>query len=185
MSVIKHYYQRLRQKSQGWHHLSQLERHLFIQALVLFPCLYMALRFWGLQRVQGLLASRTPPIVQSVEIGAHIEGQTWQPSTQVSRDWVLAKTIDMVERAGWYLPELANCLRRSLVLWYLLRSQGIESDLKIGVRRSETGEFQAHAWVEYSDRVLNDRPDIHSLYAAFDGAVNDSSARWTNIRSIG
>jgi Transglutaminase-like superfamily len=173
MLGINRLYQGLHQKIQGWHQLSKLERYLFIQAIVLFPCLYMALRLWGLQRVQRILAARTQSFIQAAKADADRAQLGQSPS-----DLRLVQSIDIVDRAGWYLPKLANCLRRSLTLWYLLRCQGIESDLRIGVRRSDAGEFQAHAWVEHNGAVLNDRQDIHTLYAAFEGGVNNYAAQW-------
>ena len=46
------------------------------------------------------------------------------------------------------------CLRRALTMWWLLRRQGIESDLFFGVRRKNSGQFQAHAWLEYQGCAL-------------------------------
>ncbi len=66
-----------------------------------------------------------------------------------------------------YAPYKGNCLSRSLALSWLLRRQGIESDLRIGVRNHE-GEFQAHAWVECQSQVLNDASDVASRYRPFD-----------------
>lgn len=63
-----------------------------------------------------------------------------------------------------------NCLKKSLVLWYLLRCQGIVSELRIGVRR-EQGEFQAHAWVEYQGIVLNDTPNVRQHFAMFEHPI--------------
>jgi hypothetical protein len=52
-----------------------------------------------------------------------------------------------------------TCLHRSLTLWWLLRRQGVASELRIGVRK-EQGRFEAHAWVERAGVALNDRADI-------------------------
>jgi hypothetical protein len=75
-----------------------------------------------------------------------------------------------VDRAARFLPGHANCLDRSLCLWWLLQRQGWAPDLRIGVRKVE-GVLEAHAWVEEAGRPLNDFPDVHLRYAAFEGAV--------------
>jgi Transglutaminase-like superfamily len=63
-----------------------------------------------------------------------------------------------------------NCLSRSLCLWWLLREQGIESDLRIGVRNPDGG-FAAHAWIEYQGIVLNDRADVGRQFAPFEPSI--------------
>ena len=64
----------------------------------------------------------------------------------------------------------ANCLQRSLVLWCLLRRQGISTDLCIGARKAAAG-FEAHAWVQLDGAVLNDTGDMRERYAPFDRAI--------------
>jgi drug/metabolite transporter (DMT)-like permease len=61
----------------------------------------------------------------------------------------------------------ASCLRRSLLLWWLLRHDGIEAVLRVGVNR-DGGRLQAHAWVEYLGRPLNDVEDIARRFLPFE-----------------
>jgi len=44
-------------------------------------------------------------------------------------------------------PWRYTCLRRSVVLYHLLRRAGREVSLNIGVRKSGDGALQAHAWL--------------------------------------
>lgn len=55
--------------------------------------------------------------------------------------------------AGALYPGRALCLEQSLVLYYLLRRQGVAVKYCSGVIPRP---FQAHAWVEYKGDVLND-----------------------------
>jgi len=64
----------------------------------------------------------------------------------------------------------ANCLEQSLVLWWLLSRRGIPAELRIGARK-EAGRFQAHAWVELGNVVLNDSGEAHLHFAPFDGSI--------------
>ncbi len=76
-----------------------------------------------------------------------------------------------VRLAARNVPCRARCLEQSLSLWYLLRRRGVETSLRIGVRKSSTKTLQAHAWVELEGRPINDRPDIAKSYAAFEGPL--------------
>ena len=73
----------------------------------------------------------------------------------------------MVRAAAHYGIGNSSCLDESLVLWYLLRSQGVATSLRIGVRK-ENEEFAAHAWVEHEGVALNQKEEIHRHYVAFD-----------------
>lgn len=69
----------------------------------------------------------------------------------------------LVNIAAWRGAYKATCLRRSLVLWWMLRRRGSASQVRIGVRM-ENGEFTSHAWVERDGQVLNDAPDVGARY---------------------
>lgn len=70
-----------------------------------------------------------------------------------------------------------SCLPRSLTLWWILRQRGMDSEIRIGVRCQ--GELlEAHAWVEYQKVPLNDTPDVHRRYAAFDPIAWPQGATW-------
>jgi hypothetical protein len=58
-----------------------------------------------------------------------------------------------------------DCLPRSLMLCWLLRRRGIDSQLHIGVRKGN-GKMEAHAWVERNGVILNDQPDVNERFAA-------------------
>ncbi|PSB55401.1 lasso peptide biosynthesis B2 protein [Chamaesiphon polymorphus] len=136
--------------------LSECERSLLLQALGLLPLVAISVRLKGLQFTQGFLlrlplANRYAP---STVANAELERQVWT-------------TVRMVRVAVGYNSRWTNCLKQSLVLWILLRSQGIISVLRIGVR-TETDKFSAHAWVEYQGIVLNDTDDVHQRFQAFD-----------------
>jgi len=46
-------------------------------------------------------------------------------------------------------------LRRSLTSWWLLRWQGIPSDIRIGVNMTS-----GHAWLEHHGYIVNDHPEV-------------------------
>lgn len=57
-----------------------------------------------------------------------------------------------------------TCLRRALVLQYLLGRQGIAVDLRFGVQRQADG-ITAHAWLEYGGQPIGERRAIEKRYA--------------------
>lgn len=57
------------------------------------------------------------------------------------------------------------CLQRSAATTVLLRNAGIPAELVIGVQQLP---FKAHAWVEVSGEVVNDKPSVIELYAVLE-----------------
>ncbi|MGH9545984.1 MAG: lasso peptide biosynthesis B2 protein, partial [Terriglobales bacterium] len=57
-----------------------------------------------------------------------------------------------VRAVSRYVPR-ATCLTQALVLHILLRWEGLQSRIRIGVSK-DAGQFEAHAWVESQDRVV-------------------------------
>ena len=138
---------------QPWH-----SRWLSLQIFILLPLVSVMLRLIGFRRSYGVLAKSAP---------APSRADDWkilQPLT----DALLVALL--VERVANNAPYTAVCLSRSLVLWWLLRRQGIVSTLRIGVR-NDSCRFEAHAWVEYDGFVLNDTPTIQDSFAPFDASI--------------
>ncbi|PJF27237.1 MAG: hypothetical protein CUN53_04820 [Phototrophicales bacterium] len=67
----------------------------------------------------------------------------------------------LINKAGKRLPNI-TCLRRSLLVWWMLRWARLPSVLKIAVKHS--GGTTSHSWVEHDGIVINDAPDIALLY---------------------
>lgn len=58
----------------------------------------------------------------------------------------LAQWVDaLLRRLPW--PWRYTCLKRAVVLFYLLRCSGRPVTLHIGVKRSPEGRLEAHAWL--------------------------------------
>jgi hypothetical protein len=136
---------------------------------VLFPLLAVAIRRWGLRRVQGTLA------------------RTRRGRGPVDPELAL----DLAHRTAWLTevaaergPWPANCLQRSVTLWWFLHRRGIDADLRIGVRPRPgasslgTDRLEFHAWIEHRNVVLNEVPDIRRRFATFDRAIAPSGARF-------
>lgn len=129
--------------------LSWRERGLLAAALVLLPMTAAALRAGGFR---------------------HLRSQAAVPATrrrapgQPSEAAVTQSTARMVAAASHYGPYRATCLPQSLVLQWMLRRQGIGTELRFGVRRAG-GALDAHCWVEHQGRPLIDSPLVYSKFA--------------------
>jgi len=139
---------------------SALERSaqsLLLRAIVLLPVVSLSLRWRGFRATQAALERFRP--------NAKIE----QDAAAVSRRAAMAAhMVNAADRHGLVHP---SCLAKSLTLWWLLRREGIASDLRIGIRK-ENEKFEAHAWVEHDGAALNEPEEHHRHYAAFDGAFS-------------
>jgi hypothetical protein len=67
----------------------------------------------------------------------------------------LYTVILAIERISQFLvPLRINCLPQALVGHRLLRQQGFDVELKIGVLKNHGDQISAHAWLEYQGQVI-------------------------------
>lgn len=139
---------------------SALERPaqtLFLRALVVLPFVALSLRGRGFRATQATLQIFLSNVDQKCD------------SALVSKQAALAAhMVNAADRQGFVHP---SCLAKSLTLWWLLGRQGIDSDLRIGIRK-ENDKFEAHAWVERDGAALNEPDEHHHHYAAFDAGLS-------------
>lgn len=145
--------------------LSFAELRLLLVAPAALPAVALALRLWGLGPVQ-VWTTRRPPRVTP-------------PDTPEARIALAERLSWCVQVAAAYGPWPANCLQRSVVLGWFLHRRGLTGDLRIGVRKTDEGPLDFHAWVEHGGRVINDRRDVGTRYATFEGAIAPRSARFS------
>ena len=138
--------------------LAPSERGLFLRAIVLLAMIGIGLRLVSFRRIQGLLGS--------VNVAA---GKTLSPVDAATRACETAWIVAVAARHG---PYRANCLPTSLVLRRLLLRQGIQADLRVGVRKADDGRLDAHAWIEHAGQPLIDRSDVHQRFAPFDQPIH-------------
>ena len=53
----------------------------------------------------------------------------------------------------------SSCLEKSLFTYLIFGIHGLKTELKFGVNNT-TGDFSAHAWVEYRGTIVNDYPEV-------------------------
>lgn len=59
-----------------------------------------------------------------------------------------------------------NCFSTSLLLWFILKKQGLNSEIRIGTRKINN-EFKAHAWVEINNIPLNAGLKVRQKFHTF------------------
>jgi hypothetical protein len=128
-----------------WRDLPRGDRRAALVMAALVPLLHISVRVLDYQRTNRWLADRTPA------------PDTRRPPADALNRWVTATT-----RVQAYSPCPGNCLSRSLALWWMLRRDGVDATLQLGV--SLAGRFAAHAWVEANGQVLNDTQDVTTRY---------------------
>ncbi len=131
--------------------LSWPERRVVVAAVAWLPLFWLALRLVGFRRFQGWLQRGKAPAT-SIQ-------------NSVAFDEVF-RIGSLVNHAAHHAPFRATCLTRSLLLRWMLRRQGIDSQLRIGVRLNQ-GALGAHAWVEFTGIPINDRPEVSKEFAPF------------------
>jgi hypothetical protein len=140
--------------------LSPFERRTLYITVLLLPALKIAINVWSYRRVTAVLVRTS-------------QGRT----KATDPEQVIAGSVRIVRAAANYRALRATCLTRSMALWWLLRRQGIESEIRFGVKRGDDG-IAAHAWVEQGRRVLNDRADVRKTYAAFEFDASVNNLEW-------
>jgi hypothetical protein len=59
-----------------------------------------------------------------------------------------------VDRSSYYMLGQVKCLARALTTQVLMHQYGYLGQLQIGVVKAESGELEAHAWIEYQGKVV-------------------------------
>ena len=136
--------------------LSKPEKQVLIAASLLLPAFWIGLRLLGMRRFCTLIDR---PVAVT---GTTLPGE--DP----------AAIGTLVNIAGNHGPFPSTCLTRSLLLNWLLHRRGVNSQLRIGVRRTHD-KLEAHAWVEYQGWPVNDAQDVSERFAAFDGPLSPGS----------
>jgi hypothetical protein len=129
-----------------------------------------ALLRWKARTVLAALA--LPPLLSAMSFArlARWIGRRRPAPTKAPPEADLAEWTDGLLRR-WPPPWRYTCLRRSVVLYYLLRKAGLAATLHIGVRRDAEGAFVAHAWLTRGAALLFEPPssqaDQYRIIATF------------------
>jgi Transglutaminase-like superfamily len=144
----------------SYRRLSAGDRRLARETAAALLATRIGLRVGGLRRCKELLVRLAPLRTPGADVVLY-----GQPEMEAAR-----RVAAIQEAVSQHLPWQASCLEKSLVLWWQLGRRGIAAEMRIGARK-EAGRFEAHAWVELGNVVLNDSGDTHMHFATFDGTI--------------
>jgi hypothetical protein len=142
-----------------WERFKQLtftEMRLILSAFFLLPFLNFLLRVIGYTRLYHLIESLTP-IAEELPMTSR--------SLQISKS--IAHAVNIGANHGVYR---ATCLRRSLLVFWYLRSFNMACKIRFGVRLVN-GDLEAHAWVEWQDIVINDERDVIERFSVLENGL--------------
>ena len=123
--------------------LSASEWSLLLLSVFMLPLIAMLVRFSGYNRTKALL-------------NKCISTRSGHDNLQQAGSDQAYSIARMVSVASRYGPWRANCLKQSLLLWWLLARRGLESEIRFGVWKEADEDFEAHAWVEFNGFNLCD-----------------------------
>jgi hypothetical protein len=131
--------------------LSWKDRGFLLSSVVLLPVAHLALLILGYHRLQAMIDALFRSR-RNIKYNAE--------ENLLRRAQEIAYIVFLASEHGIYKP---SCLRRSLVVWGFIRSEGIPAKIIFGVRQLN-GRLEAHAWVECNDQVVNDAPSVGITY---------------------
>lgn len=142
----------------GFWRLSRRSRGVALEAALALAVTWAGLRLVGFRRWKTLLVRLAPP---------NPDGTRPLGQARIEKAREIARVQEAVSR---HLIFHVSCLEQSLVLWWLAARRGIPAELRIGARK-QAGRFEAHAWVELGNLVLNHSGEAHPHFAPFDGSI--------------
>jgi len=145
----------LKRRWQTVRHLSWWDGWILLQAWVGLLVVDLGLRLLPFGRVKDWLASR--PVAETRPLSA---GTT---ATVQRLRW-------LVTAAGQHHLYPMRCLQQALVLQWLLSRRGIQTELKIGVRK-EKDQLCAHAWLEHASHSIGECPGVVDTFAPLSAII--------------
>jgi hypothetical protein len=135
----------MKTKLQAWRSLPPEDRGSLARAWAYLLVAKAALPVLPLPQVETLL-ERLP--------GGSSDGLETLPTERL---------VSLVDVAARHHLRPMTCLPRSLALKALLRRQGVEADLRIGVRRDD-GRLLAHAWIEQAGAPIGEAGGVGNRF---------------------
>ena len=134
--------------------LSLLQWWIILVALFMLPMIALSLKLSGFKQTKNRMSRFIPTSMDNISAREQ----------DLSRAKLISRAVAIAGNHGIYH---ANCLKQSLLLWWLLARHGIHTELKLGTQKLPQETFSAHAWVEYNGEALDDFSDLHHQYLVF------------------
>jgi len=135
--------------------LTLFEWCLILLAFLLLPRVALLIGVIGYKRTRALMAYTITVRTSDIQ----------QNELKVRKARITARMVSIASVYGLYR---ANCLRQSLLLWWLLAWQGVVSEIKFGTQKIPRESFSAHTWVEYNGETLSDSHEFRQQLLVFE-----------------
>ena len=122
--------------------LSPLQWWIILVALFTLPMIALSLKLSGFKQTKNIMSRFVPTRMGNISAREQ----------DLSRAKLISRAVAIAGNHGIYH---ANCLKQSLLLWWLLARHGIPTELKLGTQKLPQETFSAHAWVEYNGEALD------------------------------
>jgi len=132
--------------------LSLYEWWLMLSAMLFLPVVALSMRLVGFNKTKAFMSYFIPAK----------SGPEHLDEAKVEKASIIARMVVVAARYG---PYRSNCLKRSLVLWWLLARHGILSEIRFGVQKEPDKKIGAHAWVECGGVILSDALETHQRFS--------------------
>jgi len=134
--------------------LSLSDWWLLLSSMVLLPLIAFALRMVGFKQTKKFMS-----YFMFIKLNFNKHNKP-----EIDKAYTIARMISVAASHG---PYHANCLKQSLLLWWVLAKRGISSEIKFGVQKDSNQSLGAHAWVECNGVALINNWEDHQRLSAF------------------
>ena len=141
---------RLRQLAE----LSPLQWWIILVAIFTLPMIALSLKLSGFKQTKKRMSRFSPNSVSDIPVS----------EDDISRARLISHSVAI---AGNHSLFKANCLKQSLLLWWLLARRGITTEIQFGSQMKSEEDFGAHAWVELDGETIIDTPEIRQQFEVF------------------
>lgn len=131
--------------------LTPLQWWIILVALFTLPMIALSLKLSGFKQTKNRMSQIIPRNKSDGSAKEH----------NLSHAKLISHAVSIAGNHGLFK---ANCLKQSLLLWWLLARRGIATELKLGAQKLPQKTFNAHAWVEYKGEALGNSSDFQHQF---------------------
>ncbi len=134
--------------------LTPLQWWIILVAIFTLPTIALSLKLSGFKQTKKRMSRFVPTSMEDISASKQ----------DLSRAKLITRAVAIAGNHGLFK---ANCLKQSLLLWWLLARRGITTEIQFGSQVKPEEDFGAHAWVELNGETFIDTPEIRQQFEVF------------------